>query len=190
MIKDSMLYRVLIRFLKEKHMFHLYRKCIGNDYFEIIDSTYYHYTSSILTLFAFRNKNNTSDQITLNTNIFWSYINVNEFNRILTLMFKEDFIKFMEENSLINVFASNLLNSKNFSMLNLDFGNKINLKKQESKYKIINIYLDAFIDNGYCILEILYKAFSWAQTKEGYPYWADANSLYLNFIWNKMLIDK
>ena len=60
MIKDSLVFKIFIRFLKEKNMFHIFKKTISNDYFMNLDTIIKVNNCSLtsLALFSYLNLNN------------------------------------------------------------------------------------------------------------------------------------
>lgn len=66
MIKDSLIFKIFIRFLKEKNMFHIFKKTISNDYFMNLDTIIKVNNCGLASLTLFSYLNNDYNKIFYN----------------------------------------------------------------------------------------------------------------------------
>lgn len=189
MINNTLLFKILSRYLKEKKIFNEYKNSIYCGYFNNLKNIHEKNYRSILASFTFMNSNKTFQQRKIN-NFFLNYIHITEFNKIINLITKKHYLDFLEKNSLIKLFSTRIFeNRKMSSLYSLKISYNINLNKKANSYKIIDRYVNALSKQGYSIFELFNKAFSWSSTNEGHEYWYLIHKSYVEYMWKKILVE-
>lgn len=182
MIKDSLIFKIFIRFLKEKNMFHIFKKTISNNYFIDLDTIIKMHNCSLTSLALYSYLNNDYSKI------FYNFIfkreNINEFTNIVSFYTKKFINKFLEEEKIKRKFVINL-----YELNYIDKDIKIkSFKSSKHGDKLINLYIDELLENKYILAnDFFFSAFSWEDTPQGYSYWANINLKYKIFMTKNLL---
>lgn len=184
MIKDSLVFKIFIRFLKEKNMFHVFKKTISNDYFMELDNFIKIHNCSLTSLALFSHLNLNNDYYKILYNFFFKRENINEFTDIVSFYTKKFINKFLEEEKIKRKFVINL-----YELNYIDKDIKIkSFKSSKHGNKLINLYIDELLENKYILVgNFFFSAFSWQDTPQGYSYWADINLKYKNYMSQNLL---
>ena len=184
MIKDSLVFKIFIRFLKEKNMFHIFKKTISNNYFSDLNTIIKAHNCSFTSLALFSYLKNDYNKIFYN--FLFKKENINEFTNIVSFYTKKFVNKFLEEEKIKRKFVINL-----YELNYIDKDIKIkSFKSSKHGDKLINIYIDELLENKYILANnFFFSAFSWEDTPQGYSYWANINLKYRNFM-SKNLLNK
>lgn len=184
MIKDSLIFKIFIRFLKEKNMFHIFKKTISNNYFMNLDTIIKVNNCSLTLLALFSYLNNDNDYYKIFYNFFIQKGNTNEFTNIVNLYTKKFINKFLEEEKIKRKFVINLYE---LNYINKDIKIK-SFKSSKHGDKLINLYIDELLENNYILANnFFFSAFSWENTPQGYSYWANINVKYKNYMSQNLL---
>lgn len=179
MVKDSLIFKIFIRFLKEKNIFYVFKKQINNTYFMNLDSIINIHICNLHSLALF----NTNYENKL-YNFLSSKKNVDEFTNIVSFYTKKYVYKFLEEEKIKHKFAINLYK---LNYINKDIGIK-SFKASKHEDKLINIYIDECLKgNNVLASNFFFSAFSWGDTAQGYGYWSDLNIKYKKFMLHNLL---
>ena len=184
MIKDSLVFKIFIRFLKEKNMFHVFKKTISNDYFMELDNFIKIHNCSLTSLALFSHLNLNNDYYKILYNFLFKRENINEFTDIVSFYTKKFINKFLEEEKIKRKFVINL-----YELNYIDKDIKIkSFKSSKHGDKLINLYIDELLENKYILVgNFFFSAFSWGDTPQGYSYWADINLKYKNYMSQNLL---
>lgn len=185
MIKNSILFKIFIRYLKEKGVFNLYKSKVTDSYFTKLDYNYKTYTNSAFTYLSFFIFTNCYD-----TEIYkflTHYKNVNEFRIILNLYLKKYCISFLEEKGLSKLLVNNIMHY-HFSYIHIRIAHNVNLNKKSNVDKIINRIIDYFITENISLIELLSNTFDTFATDEGHNFWYNKYHEFIEYINNKLLI--
>lgn len=114
MVKDSILFEIFVRYLKEKGWFNEYKKCIPNTYFTALEKRFRYFPNSVLEIFKiidgnYKYKHNISEI----NRLFGNNDNIMEFNTIINAYLKDYCISFFKEYDLIETFTEALIKCKN-----------------------------------------------------------------------------
>lgn len=184
MIKDSLIFKIFIRFLKEKNMFHIFKKTISNDYFMNLDTIIKVNNCSLtsLALFSYLNLNN--DYYKIFYNSLFKRESISEFTNIVSFYTKKFINKFLEEEKIKRKFVINLYE---LNYINKDIKIK-SFKSSKHGDKLINLYIDELLEDNYILANnFFFSAFSWDDTPQGYSYWANINLKYKNYMSQNLL---
>lgn len=184
MIKDSLVFKIFIRFLKEKNMFHIFKKTISNDYFMNLDTIIKVNNCSLtsLALFSYLNLNN--DYYKIFYNSLFKRESISEFTNIVSFYTKKFINKFLEEEKIKRKFVINLYE---LNYINKDIKIK-SFKSSKHGDKLINLYIDELLEDNYILANnFFFSAFSWGDTPQGYNYWANINLKYKNYMSQNLL---
>lgn len=182
MVKDSLIFKIFIRFLKEKNMFHIFKKTIRNNYFSDLETFIKVNNCSLTSLGLFSYLNN--DYYKIFYNFLFKRENINEFTNIASFYTKKFINKFLEEEKIKRKFVINLYK---LNYINKDIKIK-SFKSSKHGDKLINIYIDELLENKYILVgNFFFSAFSWQDTPQGYGYWADINMKYKNYMSQNLL---
>lgn len=182
MIKDSLIFKIFIRFLKEKNMFHIFKKTISNDYFMNLDTIIKVNNCGLASLTLFSYLNNDYNKIFYN--FLFKKKNISEFTNIVSFYTKKFINKFLEEEKIKRKFVINLYE---LNYINKDIKIK-SFKSSKHGDKLINLYIDELLENNYILANnFFFSAFSWENTKQGYLYWSNMNLKYQNFMSQNLL---
>lgn len=185
MIKNSILFKIFIRYLKEKGVFNLYKSKVTDSYFTKLDYNYKTYTNSAFTYLSFFNFTNCYD--TELSKFLTHYKNVNEFRIILNLYLKKYCISFLEEKGLSKLLVHNVMHY-HFSYIHIRIAHNVNLNKKSNVDKIINRIIDYFIIENESLIELLSNTFDTFATDEGHNFWYNKYKEFIEYINNKLLI--
>lgn len=182
MIKDSLIFKIFIRFLKEKNMFHIFKKTISNNYFMNLDTIIKVNNCSLTSLALFSYLNNDYNKIFYN--FLFKKENISEFTNIVSFYTKKFINKFLEEEKIKRKFVINL-----YELNYIDKDIKIkSFKSSKHGDKLINLYIDELLENKYILASnFFFSAFSWEDTPQGYSYWANINLKYKNYMSQNLL---
>lgn len=182
MIKDSLIFKIFIRFLKEKNMFHIFKKTISNTYFMDLDNFIKIHNCSLTSLALFSYLNNDYNKIFYN--FLFKRENINEFTNIVSFYTKKFINEFLEEEKIKRKFVINL-----YELNYIDKDIKIkSFKSSKHGDKLINLYIDELLENKYILANnFFFSAFSWEDTPQGYSYWANINLKYKIFMTKNLL---
>lgn len=184
MIKDSLVFKIFIMFLKEKNMFHVFKKTISNDYFMDLDNFIKIHNCSFTSLALLSNLNLNNDYYKILYNFLFKRENINEFTNIVSFYTKKFINKFLEEEKIKRKFVINLYE---LNYINKDIKIK-SFKSSKHGDKLINLYIDELLENKYILANnFLFSAFSWGDTPQGYSYWANMNLKYKNYMSQNLL---
>lgn len=184
MIKDSLVFKIFIRFLKEKNMFHVFKKTISNDYFMELDNFIKIHNCSLTSLALFSHLNLNNDYYKILYNFLFKRENINEFTNIASFYTKKFINKFLEEEKIKRKFVINLYE---LNYINKDIKIK-SFKSSKHGDKLINLYIDELLENKNILANnFFFSAFSWGDTPQGYNYWADINLKYKNYMSQNLL---
>lgn len=182
MIKDSLIFKIFIRFLKEKNMFHIFKKTIGNNYFMDLDNFIKIHNCNLTSLALFSYLKNDYNKIIYD--FLFKRENINEFTNIVSFYTKKFINKFLEEEKIKRKFAINLYE---LNYINKDIKIK-SFKFSKHGDKLINIYIDELLENKYILANnLFFSAFGWEDTPQGYDYWANINLKYKIFMTKNLL---
>lgn len=182
MVKDSLIFKIFIRFLKEKNMFHIFKKTIGNHYFMDLETIIKTNNCSLTSLAVHGYLNNDYNKIFYN--FLFKRENINEFTNIVSFYTKKFINKFLEEEKIKRKFVINLYE---LNYINKDIKIK-SFKSNKHGDKLINLYIDELLENKYILANnFFFSAFSWEDTPQGYSYWADINTKYKKFMSQNLL---
>lgn len=184
MVKDSLVFKIFIRFLKEKNMFHIFKKTIDNHYFMDLETFIKVNNCSLTSLGLFSYLNN--DYYKIFYNFLFKRENINEFTNIASFYTKKFINKFLEEEKIKRKFVINLYE---LNYINKDIKIK-SFKSSKHGDKLINLYIDELLENKYILANnFFFSAFSWQDTPQGYSYWANMNLKYKNYM-SQILLNK
>ncbi len=163
--------RLLIRFLKEKNIYHLFnslikesevRKAISEGSVKLSSTLF---IKNLVTT-IFYNKNSITNK---ELGIYNYFI-----DSVLTYGLCCDFIKFMSTYCI--KYTLKFINEKNIlSYLNYNIANF-------NTYKNLKEYMYYFIKNNFNIFDFFNYAFSWTSSKEGYYFWSDVENDYYAYM--------
>ena len=182
MVKDSLVFKIFIRFLKEKNMFYIFKKTIRNNYFSDLETIIKVNNCSLTSLAVYSYLNNDYNKTFYN--FLFKRENINEFTNIVSFYTKKFINKFLGEEKIKHKFVINL-----YELNYINKGIKIkSFKSSKHGDKLINLYIDELLENKYILANnFFFSAFSWEDTPQGYSYWADINLKYKNFMSQNLL---
>lgn len=191
MVKDSILFKIFSRYLKEKGWFNEYKKCIPNTYFTTLETRSQLFPSSLLAKFKitdgnYKYKHNISEI----NRLFGNNDNIMEFNTIINAYLKDYCISFFKEYDLIETFTEALIKCKNSTRFIYIIPDYQNIHDKKCQYEIFNAYLDAYLKKSFSLFNFINYAFTWNSTKNGHKYWYDMHELLKNYLWDKLLKQK
>lgn len=182
MVKDSLVFKIFIRFLKEKSMFHIFKKTIRNNYFNDLNTFIKVNNCSLTSLALFSYLNN--DYYKIFYKFLFKRENINEFTNIVSFYTKKFINKFLEEEKIKRKFVINLYE---LNYINKDIKIK-SFKSRKHGDKLINLYIDELLEDNYILANnFFFSAFRWQDTEQGQVYWANINLKYKNFMSQNLL---
>lgn len=191
MVKDSILFEIFVRYLKEKGWFNEYKKCIPSNYFTALETRFRYFSNSILEIFKIIDGKKQYKYNILELNkLIGHNDNISEFNNIINSYLLEYCISFIEEYDLLGIFTKTLVTYKNSTQIPFIVPDYKNIYDKKCQYKILNTYLDAYLRTNHDLFNLINYAFTWGNTDKGYDYWYDMHHLLKNYLWSKLLIQK
>lgn len=185
MVKDSILFKIFIRYLKEKGVFNLYKSKVTDSYFTKLDYEYKAYTNNAFTYLSFFNFTNSYNAEI--SKFLYNNKNVKEFRQILNLYLKKYCINFLEEKCLSKLLIHNIMHYR-FSYIRVRIAHNVNLNKKSNVDRLLNKIIDYFITENESLIELLSSSFNSFETDEGYEFWNYKNKEFIEYINNKLLI--
>lgn len=185
MLKDTLIFKIFLRFLKEKNIIIPFKNGFYDDYCthikRFINSTE---NNGILTAFSIYIVPYDKHKVISNFNEFCINRQNNiEFNRILLYAMKPYYKEFLIKNKILNRFLFNLYYSK-LEMLEIKI-DRNNIKKYADL--IIDKYLELMVRFNYPVFSFIRNAFGFSVTNEGISYWQEINEDFKKFIRKKMM---
>lgn len=185
MVKDTILFEIFVRYLKEKGWFNEYKKCIPSNYFTALEARFRYFPNSVLETFKiidgkeqYKELNKLIDH------------NISEFNNIINSYLLEYCISFIEEYDLLGIFTKTLVTYKKYTLITFILPDYKNIYDKKCQYEILNTYLNAYLKTNYALFNLINYAFTWSDTDKGHDYWCDMHQLLQNYLWSKLLKQK
>lgn len=189
-MKDSLLYKIFIRFLKENNYFNAYKKCISGEYFDDLNSKHSLYASSLLQLFTFNKINNEDNkEYKVEINHFLNhryYIDI--FCNIINQYLKKYCIEYIIQNNLLDIFVKTLIECKRSCFIIYSIPTYNDINDEKTQFKILNKYVNKLMENDITLFELINYAFTWSISKNGHGFWDNINTAFTNYLWDKLLI--
>lgn len=186
MIQDTVLFKVFIRFLKEKNMFNTYKLYASDKYFNRIEEKLKTNPEliSFLPVFSFSYTEIDSNKVTHINWFFNDLNNIIEFKFIINNLIKNTCISFLEENNILEKFITNVLNYNKASIANIIISNNINLSDNKYVYKISSTLINCFIEKRLSLTMLLDLSFNTNISKEGKSFWINKSKELKKYIGN------
>lgn len=187
MIKDSILFKIFVRFLKEKNMFSAYKSIVNKEHILNIITKNMKYFSGNFILQIFDAKRNTilRDKEFYITDFLRKIGNNIEFDLILTHLFKDEGKKFLEKKGILYKFSLEMFLHEKRCSESLKHINLDNLKFHTDE--IINWHLSNLIKDKQSIFNFILRAFYWGDTEDGMAFWDNIHELFVKEMWEKIL---
>lgn len=184
MLKDTLIFKIFLRFLKEKNIIIPFKNSFYEIYYKHIKS----YMNSvedneILLAFTYFEIYGKHDVMSSFNDFCMNRQNNIEFNRILLYAMKPYYKEFLIKNKILNRFLFNLYYSK-LEMLEIKI-DRNNIKKYADL--IIDKYLELMVRFNYPVFSFIRNAFGFSVTNEGISYWQEINEDFKKFIRKKMM---
>lgn len=171
MKKNPVIFKLLIRYIKENGLFYEYRRFFSQEYLDnALLEINLNYRDKLL-LYQFRFKNPHAKTI---NNLLTESSHEFEFNKILCYYLKDKIKFFLKEN---NVYEDFIKYRKAY--INR-YGNTENYSCDE---EVIGKYIDKLANENYSIKDFIFYAFSWSFTDNPYI-WNDIHNKYIEYILN------
>lgn len=187
MVKDTILFEIFVRYLKEKGWFNEYKKCIPSNYFTALETRFRYFPNSVLKIFKIIDG---KEQYKEFNKLIGHNDNISEFNNIINSYLLEYCISFIEEYDLLGIFTKTLVTYKKYTLITFILPDYKNIYDKKCQYKIFNAYLDAYLRTNYALFNLINYAFTWSDTDKGHDYWCNMHHLLENYLWSKLLKQK
>lgn len=183
MIKNSLFFKVLTRYLKEKEMFHIFKKYIDDDVIASLDKDKcYVYGYLLSRLGNIISDIHGSELKNENLNFFHNLSNQSEFHSLLLEKCKDIMNEFMSDKNYKNLFSYNLLLQRRKILMLYGFKDNYIYPNDD----IIIAYYSYMTDNGISPFNLISAAFDWEYSNEKYSFWHKISMEYRVFLWNKL----
>lgn len=189
MVKDSILFEIFVRYLKEKGWFNEYKKCIPSNYFTALEKRFIYFPNSVLSIFKIIDGKEQYKYNILELNKLIGH-NINEFNNIINSYLLEYCISFIEEYDLLEIFTKTLVTYKKYTLIKFIVPDYKNIYDKKCQYEILNTYLNAYLRTNYALFNLINYAFTWSATDKGHDYWCDMHQLLKKYLLSKLLTQK
>lgn len=187
MMKDSILFEIFVRYLKEKGWFNEYKKCMPNNYFTALETRFRNFPNSVLEIFKIIDGKEQYKEL---NKLIGHNDNISEFNKIINSYLLEYCISFIEEYDLLGIFTKTLVTYKKYALITFILPDYKNIYDKKCQYEILNTYLNAYLRTNHALFNLINYAFTWSDTDKGHDYWYDMHQLLKNYLWGKLLKQK
>lgn len=169
--------KILIRYLKEKNMFHVFKAYIDNEVLTSIYKNkiimYHNLLSSIGSTISNIYDNKLKNE---NLNFFYNLSNQLEFHSLIFEKCKPAIDEFISNKTYKVNFYNNLLDEKKIFLIKYGLNNDYN--------NISSAYFNYLMDYGISPFNVFSIAFQWDLSKEGYKFWHNIDMEYRIFLWD------
>lgn len=181
MIKDSLFIKVLTRYLKEKEMFHIFRKYIDDEVMTSIDKNkcyaYGYLLSRLGNIISDIYGNKLKNE---NLKFFHNFSNQSEFHSLLLEKCKDIMNEFMSDKNYKHLFSYNLLLQRRKILMLYGFKGDYIYPNDD----IIIAYYNYMTNKGISPFNYISAAFDWYSSNEKYSFWYKIDVEYRIFLWN------